>query len=561
MGIPMTGLRRAKNGDWLSRKAIPEDIRDAYRLGHGVSREERFRRPGSLPQARAVAELRDWDAMVSGRIDALRAQREGRGRDLTQREAHALAGQWYLWFVARHEEEPGPASQWEETDEDLDSAYSIFAKPEDDEDAEVPTSPAVRRHVRATVATLADAQRFLAERQEVLSDAADALFLDTLEGELRAALRLLARRAEGDYSRDSRPDRFPAPTSSATSSVAPQAAAKAASAGGAKLAGMDSAGLFAAWVKERQPAPSTVNRWHSVFADLDAVHHRADAGALTEDQARAWADKLVTPKRSARVVNEVWLRAASVVWNWAVGKKLVTLNPFLGISIAVGRAKPKLREREFTDAEWRVILRASLVNGSLPTKPGPARSPHKAACRRWAPWLCAYTGARPGEVTQLRGEDVQQHPAGFWFLRLTPEAGTVKTGEARSVPLHPHLVEQGFLEFAKAAGSAPLFYDPASAKVSDDPTKPSRPPAVLARQKLSDWVRGLGVDDPGISPSHAWRHTWKRRAARAGMEKRLRDGWCGHAPATEGDRYEMPTLEDLAASLPLVTRYDLGGDA
>lgn len=421
----------------------------------------------------------------------------------------------------------------------------------------MPDSPAVRRHVRAIVANLADGQRFLAERREVLSDAADALFLDTLEGELRAALRLLARRAGGDYSRDSRPDRFP----SAAPSTTPQAPAAARLGASVKLAGVDARGLFAAWVKERQPAPSTVNRWRSVFEDLDAVHEAADAAYLGEDQARAWADKLVTPKRSARVANEVWLRAASVVWTWAAGKKLVTLNPFLGISIAVGRAKPKLREREFHDAEWRVILRASLADGSLPTKPGPARSPHKAACRRWAPWLCAYTGARPGEVCQLRGADVQQHAEGWWFLRLTPEAGTVKTGEARSVPLHPHLVEQGFLDFAKAAGSAPLFYDPTSAKVSDDPTKPARHPAVLARQKLSDWVRGLGVDDPGISPSHAWRHTWKRRAARAGMEKRLRDGWCGHAPATEGDRYEAPTLEDLAASLPLVTRYDLGEDA
>jgi integrase len=563
MGIPMTGLRRAANGDWFSRKAIPENVREAYQLAHGVSREERFRRPGSLPQARAVAELRDWDAEVSGRIDALRAAREGRGRDLTKREAHALAGAWYGWFVQQHENEPGEVEGWALEAERIEDAYSRFAPA----DADLPgadggwvTKPGVRRHVRAVVATIADAQRFLAERHEVLTNEADALFLDVLEDEVLAALALLKRRAGGDYGHDPRPQRFP--------SVAPEAAPTVAPQVGHKAAGMDCGGLFAAWVKERRPAPSTVDRWRSVFVGLDKAHGGRDAGAITEDDARAWADTLVTAERSARVANEVWLRAASVVWTWAAGRKLVAVNPFLGISIAAPKAPPKLREREFNDAEWRVILRAALADGGPPAKPasaarrGQARSLHKAACRRWAPWLCAYTGARPGEVTQLRGEDVQQHPAGFWFLRLTPEAGAIKTSEARSVPLHSHLVEQGFLEFVKAAGSAPLFYDPASTKATSttDPTNPARHPAVIARQKLSEWVRSLGVTDPGISPSHAWRHTWKRRAFRAGMEKGLRDAWCGHAPATEGDRYERPTLEDLAASLPLVTRYDLEGE-
>jgi integrase len=65
------------------------------------------------------------------------------------------------------------------------------------------------------------------------------------------------------------------------------------------------------------------------------------------------------------------------------------------------------------------------------------------ACRRWVPWLCAYTGARVGELTQLRAGDVQarQGPAGsIWVLRLTPDAGTIKTGRARTVPLHADLV-------------------------------------------------------------------------------------------------------------------------
>jgi hypothetical protein len=76
------------------------------------------------------------------------------------------------------------------------------------------------------------------------------------------------------------------------------------------------------------------------------------------------------------------------------------------------------------------------------------------ACRRWVPWLRAYTRARVGELTQLRAGDVQarQGPAGsIWVLRLTPDAGTIKTGRARTVPLHADLVHQEFPEFAQGA--------------------------------------------------------------------------------------------------------------
>lgn len=541
MAIPMTTLRRAANGDWFSRKAIPDDVRESYRLAFGKSQEERFRRPATLPQARAVAELRDWDAEISGRIDALRAAREGRGRDLTHREAHALAGAWYSWFIAEHEEEPGEAEGWELLAEQLDNAYSRFAplgSDLPDADPGWMDKPAVRRHVRAVLAGVARVPAFLAERGESLSDEAGALFLDTLEEEFAAALALLRRRSEGDYRADPRPARFPA----ATPPAAPT-----------KPSGMNSMGLFAGWVKERQPAVSTVSRWRSVFLAMDERFTRRDAGRITEAEAREWADTLVTEERSAAVANDIWLRAANVVFGWAAGKKLISTNPFDGITLARPKAEPKLREREFQESEWKVILKATLE------KPKGRLVGHKAAVRRWVPWLCAYTGSRPGEVTQLRGADVRQHSQGFWFIRITPEAGTVKGGTAREVPLHPHLIEQGFLEFVQEVGEGPLFYDPTATRVAgNDPTKPARPPWVIARQKLGDWVRGLGIDDKGISPNHAWRHTFKRRAARAGLERRIRNAFCGHSSSDVGDQYETPTLEDMAAEVGRFPRYVLG---
>jgi hypothetical protein len=69
VAVPMTSLSRATNGDWFARKGIPKDVRAAYKAAFGIAQEERFRRPGSLSTGAVKAELRDWDATVTGRFD------------------------------------------------------------------------------------------------------------------------------------------------------------------------------------------------------------------------------------------------------------------------------------------------------------------------------------------------------------------------------------------------------------------------------------------------------------------------------------------------------------
>ena len=81
--------------------------------------------------------------------------------------------------------------------------------------------------------------------------------------------------------------------------------------------------------------------------------------------------------------------------------------------------------------------------------------------RRWVPWLCAYSGARSGEITQLRGRDIEAR-GGMYVMKLTPEAGTMKSGKIRVVPLHEHIIAQGFIEMVKQVGNGALFYNDAT---------------------------------------------------------------------------------------------------
>jgi integrase len=176
------------------------------------------------------------------------------------------------------------------------------------------------------------------------------------------------------------------------------------------------------------------------------------------------------------------------------------------------------------------------------------------------PWLCAYSGARAGEITQLRGQDIEQRD-GFVVMKITPDAGTTKSRKARIVPIHEHLIDQGFLEYVRAKGKGPLFYDPpAKAQETDessDPLKPKRPRAVNALNKVAGWVRKLGIADPAVRPNHGWRHTFKARARRADIEKRVRDAICGHEPGEVDDEYDNVTPADMAKALAQFPRYRL----
>ncbi|WP_336813344.1 hypothetical protein [Bosea sp. MMO-172] len=428
----MTSLTRAKNGDWFARKAIPEAVRLAYKAAFGVSQEERFRRPASISMGQAKQELRDWDAEVTSRIERLKAQRTGGGVSLTFREARGLAGQWYGWFIAQHEDELGKASDWDVEHDRWEDALMRYAPVDEREDDDSwREHPNVRRHLRAVLMELATVATFLAAKGIVLNPEGVERFLDTLEPEYSAALAALRRRSGGDYSPDAREAKFP--------DFKPRV-----------LAGMGCWAVFEAWVKERDPAASTVNRWRSVFKALEARFKGRDIAEVSAEDARDWKDVPVTPERSAVVVNDIWLRASRVVFGWALDNKRVTANPFDGVRVAVPKAAPKVREREFMEEEWKIILRGTLA------KPPAQMAHYNAAARRWVPWLCAYTGSRPGEMTQLRGDDVKRHKDGFWLIRITPEAGTVKGGKARTVE-PPRVGRRSFgLSQAAMAGSSSI---------------------------------------------------------------------------------------------------------
>jgi integrase len=291
-----------------------------------------------------------------------------------------------------------------------------------------------------------------------------------------------------------------------------------------------------------------VGRWRVVFTTLDAHLAGRDVDALSDDEAQQWVTALVTKKRSAFTVMNIWVTAIKAIGTWAVKQRLIARNPFVDCSVLVPRKARHRETQAFRIDEMRLILsNASAIKET--TTPA-------MATRRWVPWICAYCGARAGEITQLRGQDVIEQDD-TKALRITPDAGPIKTRQARTVPLHEHLIAQGFLDFVKSKGKGPLFYYADQEASTRDITNPKRSRAVQARNRLGEWVRSIGVADKEASPTHGWRHTFKQIADRHGISDRVSDAITGHAPPTQGRAYGAPTLEDMANALRQFPRYKI----
>lgn len=142
------------------------------------------------------------------------------------------------------------------------------------------------------------------------------------------------------------------------------------------------------------------------------------------------------------------------------------------------------------------------------------------AHKYWLPTVALFTGARVNELCQLNPQcDIKQDAESkHWFLDITAETTahkavkkTVKTpGSKRKVPIHPQLIELGFLQYVeriKALGHTLLF--------------PGFPPSVgKASPKAGEWfidfMRDLGLRDETpkarLVGMHAFRSTLMNRA-------------------------------------------------
>lgn len=525
MGLRMaTPWKHPNSGIYWLRRRIPADL-----VALTGKREEKI----SL-RTRDPAEAKAAYIRAAAEVEARWANLRSGTRRISHKEAIGIAGEFYRQLVAEHEDDPGdPSLVLSRLLGDQVAAGSPQVKVIAAGNPEITDQliAGLKNQHRPAV------EAYLRGRGEVVDEESFERIMVAVNSAFAQGREQVLRYAQGDYRPDPAADRFPA--------------RKAPVAGTGEMAKpADFYNLEAIYDKfaiERKHAMATRKKWSAIIAEVALVH--ADIRTITDSWCIEWKDGLLARGLTARSVQYGYLAALRSTCAWAVTNKRISVNPVDGISVKVPKAR-KERPKGYTDDEAKFVL-------GLTLKPIESRlSAENKSARRWVPWICAYTGARVGEIAQLRKEDVQQKD-GIWLFWITPEAGTVKDGNSRHVAVHPHLIEQGFLAFVEKSKAGPLFYSESRRRDGS----PKNPTSKKVGERIAAWIRDEGFTDKRVAPNHGWRHRFKTLARRYQIDAGARDYMQGHASGNEAEEYGEFEPAVLFEEISKIPPYKLGSSA
>lgn len=289
--------------------------------------------------------------------------------------------------------------------------------------------------------------------------------------------------------------------------------------------------------------------WETAILHLIKFLGHADARRITKRNLIDWRDTLLAEGKSTKTIADKYLASVRAMLRWAFENDRLRTNEAEAVRQEVAK-KQRTRERGYTTPEAEAVLKFS--TGYQPKQadnPANRESAHITAAKRWLPNLCAFTGARVTEMAQLRKEDVRKE-GDRWVVRITPDAGSVKAGDYRDVPLHRQVIALGFIDFVEAAKPGPLFH---AAKTQARYLAGARATA----GRVSQWLQEAELVPAGVQPSHGWRHRFKTQARELGLSDRIVDAIQGHASKSASDDYGDVSVIARARVIDALPEYKL----
>jgi integrase len=312
--------------------------------------------------------------------------------------------------------------------------------------------------------------------------------------------------------------------------------------------------LFAEFVKiTPKLAARTRDSWKTYIERAHTFFDKKPAANITRRDVRAFADALLagdkraTPKGkplAGKTVKDNYIAALSVVYKFAIDREKLKEDPTFKIKIQTEKTKVIGYSRE----QVLTVLLASREPQSRRTRP------EIVNVTRWAPWLAAFTGARIGELLWLERKDIR-FTQGIAYINIQAgsdegDARTVKTESSiRTVPLHPAIIKEGFLNYWRALPEGEKYLFPGEwSDQNDDRTK-------TPANKLRRWIKRQlpEADWHRLSPNHSFRHWLIAECRRAGIDEDERRVLTGHEAKDIHGRYgpsDIPALHDEIKKVP-----------
>ena len=290
---------------------------------------------------------------------------------------------------------------------------------------------------------------------------------------------------------------------------------------------------------------------------------KAEFKGLTDLEIVAAGKLADIPEASSHTFNS-HQRRLTVFFKSLIEMKVIECSPLDGVGPLIDISTDPKTGRAFKDEE----LIAMFDEGNFTR--WARRHPH----RWWGTMLGLYTGARIGEIAQLKIDDVAQIN-GHWCLifRTTVDDSEVSGSTAlrtrqrikckssiRQVPLAQPLLDAGFLDFVKDmeetkhARLFPLL--PSGMSRAGLPNGTGYGHSL--GQQFRVYARRFGMEK-GVA-FHAFRHTMATRLADAGVDHKVIAKITGHSQAiiAPGLRHYVHTSDakDLEARIAALARFD-----
>jgi len=195
-----------------------------------------------------------------------------------------------------------------------------------------------------------------------------------------------------------------------------------------------------------------VREWRNGISSLPPAFRKQKIFAnLGIKEAFEKSRSLKGNKVTAKTVNK-YLSTISPIFAWARQEGYVDHNPCDGLFYDLQKYKKagKNRRPPFSVEQLNTILSSPLFSGFLRTGkewiPGDERSDD---WRAWIPIVCLFTGARIGEIAQLRLQDIlQEDDIPYILIKNDEQTGQqTKSGHTRPCAIHKKLIEIGWLEY------------------------------------------------------------------------------------------------------------------
>ncbi|KVP68774.1 DUF6538 domain-containing protein [Burkholderia ubonensis] len=290
------------------------------------------------------------------------------------------------------------------------------------------------------------------------------------------------------------------------------------------------------WIARNAPKDNAIRRTEKALALFDEAVGAVPLTKLTKAVGARFVDFLLDPARGW-VHKTAGNHAASItaLANVAVKVGLLERNP---LDLTFDKTIGAKSRGPWTDDELRRMFSHSLFSvrmDDIRHWQGVAPVDGRAALL-----LLLHTGARIGEIAQLRREDFQTR-GGITAIRITAEAGTVKTQESeRVVPLAAHLLTDPW--FSKWIAEIANGTGPALPSVCGR----SRGPGDTLGQWFRQFRAAAGLPSGKLEGSHKFRHWLRSALAEKHVGEATMDAITGHSAQGSSGRKTYTATASLS---------------